>query len=68
MDRQRRHGHRTWIRLRGRKAELRKTLGDDLSVIDDPHPVGQYVRFPGVLGGEEHGGTVVAGQPGHLIP
>jgi hypothetical protein len=33
-----------------------------------PTPVGQDVGLLEVLGGEEHGGAVVAGQPGHLIP
>src|SRR5665811_2131612 len=41
----------------------RRALGDDLALVDDPDPFRQLVGLLQVLGGEEDGDAIVAGQP-----
>ena len=59
--------------LDGRAADLglegvRCPGGDDLAVVDDPEVVGELVGLLEVLGGEEDGHPLVAGEMGDLVP
>ena len=47
---------------------LRRALGDDPTVVDDPHAVGEHVGLLEVLGGEEDRHAAVGGQALHLLP
>src|SRR5439155_25159345 len=62
-----------WNRLDGRAADLglelvRRPLGDDVAVVDDPDPVGENVRLLEVLRRQEDGYVVLAREPGDLFP
>ena len=46
----------------------RGSLGDDPAVVDDPDPVGELVGLLEVLGGEEDGDPLLAGEAGDLVP
>ena len=47
---------------------VRRALGDDLALIDDPEVVGELVGLLEVLGGEEERHAVVAGEMCDLVP
>ena len=47
---------------------LRRALGDDLAVVDDPDAVGEHVGLLEVLRGEEDGHAVLAREPRDLVP
>ena len=47
---------------------LRGTRGHDLAVVDDPEVVGELVGLLEVLGGEEDGHSLVAGEMSDLVP
>ena len=47
---------------------LRRPLGDDVAVVDDPDPVREHVRLLEVLRRQEDGDAVLAGEPGDLVP
>ena len=46
----------------------RRSLGDDVAVVDDPDAVGEHVRLFEVLGREEDRDAVVPRQPRDLLP
>src|SRR6266545_896196 len=59
--------------LDGRTPDLglqlgRRSLGDDLAVVDDPHPIGERVGLLQVLGREEDRHPLVPGEALHLRP
>ena len=45
-----------------------RALGGDLAAVDDPDPVRELVGLLQVLGGEEDGDALVAGEVGDLVP
>src|SRR5262249_25890830 len=47
---------------------LRRALGDDAAVVDDPDAVGELVGLLEVLGREEDGDALVLRKPAHLVP
>src|SRR5206468_10900208 len=47
---------------------VRRALGDDVAVVDDPDTVGEDVGLFEVLRGQENSDTVVARQPADLVP
>ena len=62
-----------WDHLDSRTPDLglegvRRALGDDLAVVDDPEVVGELVGLLEVLGGEKDGHPLVAGEMRDLIP
>ena len=60
-------------RMHARPADLRlelrrRSLGDDLALVDDADPVGEEVRLLEVLRRQEHRDALLAPQPRDLLP
>jgi hypothetical protein len=47
---------------------LGRSLGNYLSPVDDPDPVGEHIGLLEVLRREEYGDALVAGEPAYLRP